>query len=503
MMLFNIFHQALIVIFSMYVIYLCILQVIFKFAPVGQVKYKKCISRNANYKVVIIPCLREQKVINKTLIHFYNQIKQYNDKTIKIIVVTSDREEYDKESLLNSVNSFDLKESRFKKWCFFISLRKYGLDKNLKEYVKLYLQNIISFDEFKVFSSRVETTNALCKKKIDILNKSIGYNAFNILNYPYANGMMADQVNWAARNVFQYIEEYVELERVVFTIYNADSRPDYKSIVDFVDSKMYKCDNIYQQYSLYECRDECKSFNNILMNAAALWQNRWTLFVEIPRSYICNRLLAQIRKTDRIIIKNFLWLFVPNSYVIGHGLTVSAKLFIQYNYLPTVLYNEDAALSYLLLSDSKCPVSLKGYDTSEVPSGISELLFQQASWFNGPASFHKYATYTKKMIGGNNKYIYFKTFLDTITWFLGPALIFSTISYSPNHDFTVPMVVFFLYLYLPLVHTVILSKKKLLKINYWIGLIAMPMFYFLHGIAPLVHLFLKISPGTSKHKTER
>lgn len=46
--------------------------------------------------IIVIPCLREQLIICNTLNYFLNIIKNYEN--IKIIVVTTEKEEYEKRS---------------------------------------------------------------------------------------------------------------------------------------------------------------------------------------------------------------------------------------------------------------------------------------------------------------------------------------------------------------------------------------------------------------------
>lgn len=81
---------------------------------------------------------------------------------------------------------------------------------------------------------------------LDIMKES----NFHILNYPNAKGMMADQLNYAIDVILK--ESNFATDKIYFSIYNADSRPDSLTFEEI--SKKIVQNNfpkVIQQYSNY------------------------------------------------------------------------------------------------------------------------------------------------------------------------------------------------------------------------------------------------------------
>lgn len=112
---------------------------------------------------IVIPCLQEQKIINRTIDDFVNIITSTKIDA-KLFIVTTDKE--------------------------------------------------------KLLTNQGKTTFDIVKEKIDT---SDSYKDIKLLNYPRVNGMMADQLNYAFDTIYKMYD--IDEKSSYFCVYNADSRP--------------------------------------------------------------------------------------------------------------------------------------------------------------------------------------------------------------------------------------------------------------------------------------
>lgn len=170
----------------------------------------------SDFKIlIVIPCLREQSIIKETIDYFVKLIKN-NDK-IDLVIVTTEKEEYEK-SLIKSINQSNDKTT-------FEVVNEYIYEKNLKK-VKLF-------------------------------------------HYPNKAGMMADQLNYV-------IEQYNSdnFSKIYFSVYNADSRPNLDTLNSVLKTIEEQKPKVMQQYSY-----AFSNLNNLsfIMKGFALYQSNFEI----------------------------------------------------------------------------------------------------------------------------------------------------------------------------------------------------------------------------------
>ena len=88
---------------------------------------------------------------------------------------------------------------------------------------------------------------------------------FHILNYPKITGIMADQLNYAMNEILH--KQNLPLNRVYFSVYNADSKPDNLTFIELSQKiQQYNFPKIIQQYSNYFLNYNSQSFLMIVFS---------------------------------------------------------------------------------------------------------------------------------------------------------------------------------------------------------------------------------------------
>lgn len=163
--------------------------------------------------LIVIPCLREQSIIKDTIDYFLKLIEN-NDK-IELIIVTSEKEEYEK----TLIKQIDAKTT------------------------------------FEVVSEYINENNS---KRI------------KLFHYPNKDGIMADQLNYV-------FEKYKcdNSSKTYFSVYNADSRPNINTINGVVKLiQKQKMPKVMQQYSYAFSNIDHLSF---IMKGFALYQSNFEI----------------------------------------------------------------------------------------------------------------------------------------------------------------------------------------------------------------------------------
>ena len=151
--------------------------------------------------LIVIPCLREQDIIIQTLNYFLELIKQFNN--VKILIVTTQKEEFEKKSNLNLKNQLikDVKNNMelqklVNKYNKILSTNEI---KEILKYSKL--DNIEEIINNKIQNSK--TTSVLIDEFI--AQKHLEEKVYHY-HYPKNEGIMADQLNYVL-NKFEFKDE--------------------------------------------------------------------------------------------------------------------------------------------------------------------------------------------------------------------------------------------------------------------------------------------------------
>lgn len=369
--------------------------------------------------IICIPMLREQKIVQST-IEYFSKL-DYPKNKYKVIIVTTSKE-----------------------------ARK---------------------------TSGLSTTYELAKLHSFRVNKKLGTNLIEVVNYSGQGNLMSHQINFVIKRVAKIRKNL----KSIFAVYNADSRPNANTLgaisntLDEYQKTTGVIPNIVQQSSIFSL-----NYNNLplslsgyVLRGSAMFQTKWTLIHELSR----------FRKQSQKAIKknkNFLSMLFDTqlSHCVGHGLFIRLKL-LSKEFLPTETLNEDLPFGYYQCCKREPILPFPMLENSEVPSSIGSLINQKRVWF------FPYLEYTKcqKRVIKLKRYkslleVYSLTLQGQVTgfiWLLQSLILFT-----------------------PLVITLYIQSLALLYA--WV--LAMFLYWFLPvGIIYLNLNFLERLAGKTKTKT--
>lgn len=409
--------------------------------------------------IVIIPVLREQKVLTKTLDHFLAM--DYDLGKITIILVSTEKE------IKDSIQSHS----------------KYPTTIDLIE---------------------------MLKKEI---NQKYGRNIIIHLHYPSIVGKMAHQINYAFDNILQTYRS--NFKNLFIAMYNADSRPDLNTFT--VVSSLARNENlrVFQQSALFlDNFALIKSKDNFFVKeyliANAILHSRWTLAHEIPR------LLRQSFFINHFNKRIFL------AHCVGHGLFLRGDFLQKIKTIPTITVTEDLFFGYILSSLGEPINPLPVFENAEAPSTFLTAMKQKYVWFFGPADHFSYEKFFRDRFPNSSNFLALKWFtfqgiLPAVIWFFMGWLFLFVLLYPlvmhNYHLFFGSMLLWFFYGPLSYMVVLFFSQKmnKLTHIKYQdyflLVLFSFPA-VFMHSLPPMFTLGAKIHSFFTKKepfkpKTER
>ncbi|EKE05828.1 MAG: hypothetical protein ACD_19C00176G0050 [uncultured bacterium] len=343
---------------------------------------KKIMSKNTGEKYIIcIPMLREQRIVSETLKYFSNL--NYPANMFRIVVVTTNKETYDKKSksiLLNKLAKDislgkQLEKIRTKYFGLFPIdlLNKIYLDYRLKD------TSIILINIKKIYRN-IPTTFELATKEADIINSQFKQKIVTVINYPNRYGVMGHQINY----VIKKLGTNNRYNNSIFAVYNADSRPNLDTL-KFVTATLQEFEiktgfkpNIVQQSSLFTLNYNKypKTITGYILKSALLFQTKWTLVRELSRFRAQS--FSSVHYKNSFVSKLF---NTKISHCVGHGLFVRFGI-LKNEYLPTETINEDLPFGYYQCCKGEPILPLPILENSESPESISSLINQKRFWFS-------------------------------------------------------------------------------------------------------------------------
>ncbi len=321
---------------------------------------------------VLLPVLREQKVIEGTIEKFLKI--NYPSSKYKIVVITTEKEICEKQK---NKGKLKLMASKLSNKC--------TVDNFIESYLGILPENKLREVHNHLHGKQFERVfNELEKEydnhptTIDLINELRGKNQnanLEIIHYPYTKGVMAHQLNFAG----EYLLRDQQNEERYICIYNADSEIDPDSFLEVSDiiKKNKDKDFVIQQSALF-----LKNFKRInqglvkfFIYAGGLFQSYWTFSVEIPR----------IIKQNLTITKKK----VKLAHCVGHGLYIKLKLFKEMGMLPLETMNEDLAFGFKL-SANRIPIyPLRSLEIGDTPETFNSLINQKKVWFYSYIEYYK------------------------------------------------------------------------------------------------------------------
>ena len=209
------------------------------------------------------------------------------------------------------------------------------------------------------------------------------------LHYPDPDGLKADQLNFAARQIASFVEGTRALDSVFLICYDADSRPPLDSLLHFQNAiTQYPDVGVFHQSSRFELRHnetnaDLRFVGRVLRpvaEAGALRASRFVFGFELPR--LLNRSALNGAWTRRIYSHVY-------AHVTGHGLCVQLSLLLRLPF-PTQSPLEDMHYSFILGSRYIKMYPIPSLDSAEVPDSLRIQIEQAARWFSGPGRFRYY-----------------------------------------------------------------------------------------------------------------
>lgn len=307
------------------------------------------INENDPNILIVIPCLREQDIIIQTL-NYFLELTSKLDK-VKILVVTTQKEEYEKENNMYLKEQFieDVKNNtELQK--LINRYNKILSTNEIKEILKYSnLDNIEEIISNKIHNSK--TTNILIEEFIiqNHLKEKIYH-----FHYPNNEGIMADQLNYVLSN-FEFKDE----KNYYFSVYNADSIPNQNTIKEVLQT-INENDNakVIQQYSV-----PISNWNELsnLMKGFAIYQSNFELRYGLINSFFPNKLLY--------------------TYVVGHGMYIRVDILKQIGGFETKYWCEDIYMSYVLRNKEISIYPIGTLEIMQSPQYLSILTQQNAVWF--------------------------------------------------------------------------------------------------------------------------
>lgn len=423
--------------------------------------------------IIVIPCLREQLIICNTLNYFLNIIKNYEN--IKIIVVTTEKEEYEKILGLKDTNYLkrDILNNRNISYLVDKYNVLFGINQ-IKELIK-HKDNIDKWIEKFVNNSL--TTSQIVEKFIldNNLDKVIH------MHYPKKDGIMADQLNYVL-NKYKVIDD----KKTYFSVYNADSFPNEKTIEQVFNTIYSQNPKVIQQYSYAFKNLETLSF---LMKGFALYQSNFE---------IKNGLM------NSMVFSKFLY-----TYVVGHGMYIRLDILKKLGGFDNKFWCEDIYLSSVLRNKNIEIFPIYLLENMETPKYLNIQIKQNAVWFKTSNQWIKMLKNIKKK---DNK-IQLSTCLwfiqrirMNLSWLLLPLIILFTFVYSIYEKSTYLFAISFcnyIFMQLSIYLTTIFTIEKLenIKLQNKIKIIFSTMLItFISNLGPIYSL---INVKMKKFKTVR
>lgn len=219
---------------------------------------------------------------------------------------------------------------------------------------------------------------------------------YEIVRYPYKDGNMAEQVNYAYMQVGNKYD--------VICIYNADSMPERASIRYADICFLNKSTDYVQQRAIYSNYQK----NNVFSIGYSIYQSIFEINKNLMRDIDHN-----------------------GENVVGRGLYIR-KSAINDNIYPTDFFCEDMALSFELTETGKKITTIPCFEINEPPQKLRDIINQQYVWFHTALKVKDIIQYVmnkfnRTEIGSNTKKKVLRRITDNIIW-IGTSPIMLTMA---------------------------------------------------------------------------
>jgi hypothetical protein len=392
--------------------------------------------------IVLLPVLREQRLITATLQYFANL--KYPLERLRIFIITTEKEVVDRQkaSVKLPLLARDIATKRYR--ISFLKEKYLGLfSEDVLMKALLLAQDKESEEEvlqllLEMFQTYPTTISLVCEHTA-LLNQQIGKPIFTHLHYPGIYGNMNQQLEYALKQLPFYLEpEDVAKIPTYLAIYNGDSRP-HQNTFQIIKST---CHNYFLKFGSYPkvLQQPAIYLENIsylgprisglFLQAAAIFQSRWVLSHEIPRLLRQSRSVPLFEDGKLNFIQRLTG--AESALCVGHG------LFLRYDVAQDLeIFSldkiadstiADDLLWSLLLCINHIPIlPIPLLESAESPTSIKSLILQKGGWFLGYTQYLPYMMAVLKSGKFNRKDVKLITFYGlfrAITWLLLSPAIF-------------------------------------------------------------------------------
>ncbi|MDD2376804.1 MAG: glycosyltransferase family 2 protein [Clostridia bacterium] len=458
--------KVICIILLIYSFYLIVKTILF----INKIKKDNIILDDIEKQIIVaIPCLREQNCIEETVKYF----RKITPDNIPILIITTQKEykEYDDIKIQFTK---DIKDKISKDYL----INSYKKIISKKDILKVYGSDNCLLEIERIFKN-IKTTKDIVEEK----NISKYENVF-LIDYPYVEGYMADQLNYAYKNIDDIFTELNHL-KTYFCVYNADSRPS-KETFNEVLNKIPNNKKIIQQYS-YAMKNYDKL--NIILKGFSIYQSNFELRTGLINSYFKSKFLY--------------------THVVGHGLFIRMDLLEQINGFNTEFWCEDMFLGLYLKFKNIQITPLISLENMETPETLKSLMKQNAVWFDTTKRF--FSMY-KNIYTKENKFLFYglvgciNEFRCCINWLLFPIIVLYMMLIPIIHNnymlFVISLISYLIFV-LSYIGTTIKVINKLDNKNYKVNLeliVGTSLAILISNIGPIYSI---IFAPKEKYKTER
>ncbi|MEK7103160.1 MAG: glycosyltransferase family 2 protein, partial [Patescibacteria group bacterium] len=320
--------------------------------------------------IFLIPVLREQEIIRQNFKVFANL-----EGTYELIYITTQKEDAQEREIYRSLQArIDY-------------LATLNSETALSEALSGILPQTIARDlagKFRDITNHEERKNLIfeyyhqkihTREMLQALISSCSNENIRMIDYPYTDGSMAHQLNYACNEI---VQEY-DPQKTFVLVYNADSIVSNNLISHIVSfQKKYPYARVIQQSALFfsNFSEFGSGLRKYFLQAIALLQSRWTLAHELPR--LLNQQVTKIGA------------YIEGAHVVGHGLCIRLDTLKRVGYFPTTVINEYLPLGYLLRLSGETIYPLPVLENAQSPSSIKSMFNQYRVWFYGAISYPLY-----------------------------------------------------------------------------------------------------------------
>jgi cellulose synthase/poly-beta-1,6-N-acetylglucosamine synthase-like glycosyltransferase len=368
--------------------------------------------------VVCIPALNEQG----TLPSLVQRLQAYTasiNAQVEILIVTTEKEHFQRPDRRRFISCL-ARDLVARKSLAHVGTR-YGYLFDSRTLTELY-ERWAGHPADAEVQAELERAFDTTPTTLDVARELAGsYPYVRVLHYPFTEGQMADQLNYAMAKLYEEAPE--QAPRTYFCVYNADCMPAENLFRAMLACIGQESPLVMQTVTAHLSNlAQYRGLTRYYMCASGIYQSRWSFGSEFPmyRRYLKAHAAAEAQGR--------LGRFYGSHYVIGHGMTFRLDFLHSLKGFNTRTNLEDLFMGYVL---SYLGVRIHPIPHAEItlnPPHVLALIRQKATWFSGMADIFRYPATLREHVSGpinrpRAKVLMLKGLVrDPLPWLLGPSV---------------------------------------------------------------------------------